>query len=76
MQPRRAQLVGDAPEIEVLERALRQVLALRDPLRPQVALDERARHAAQPSSTASAMPTGPPPTMTTWYRRSLVTLAG
>ena len=47
-QARGAQLVGDAPEIEVLHRALGEVLALRDALRLGAALDQRARDAAQP----------------------------
>ena len=40
------QLVGDAPEIKMLGRALREVLALRNPLRLEPALDHAAGNAA------------------------------
>src|SRR5262249_34957908 len=43
-----AQFVDDAPEIEVLQRTLGQVLALRYLLQLAAALNERARHAPQP----------------------------
>ena len=42
----RAHLVDAAPEIEMLERALRQVLALRDVVHPHAPLDQRARYSA------------------------------
>ena len=42
------QLVGNAPEIEVLERALREILPLRDPLQLGSALDQGATHSPQP----------------------------
>ncbi len=45
---RGAQLVRDAPEIEMLDRALGEVLPLRDPLRLGAALDQHAGYAAQP----------------------------
>ena len=45
---RRPQLVGDAPEIEVLHRALRQILPLRNPLRLDAAFHQGARYSAQP----------------------------
>src|SRR5262249_43016163 len=41
-----AQLALGAPEMEMLQRALRQVLALRDRLRLQVPLDHRRANAA------------------------------
>ena len=44
---RRTQLVGDAPEIKMLQGALGEVLPFRDPLRRVIALDQRARHVAQ-----------------------------
>ena len=43
-----SQPVGDAPEMEMLHRALGQVLPLRDGWRLDPALDESARYAAQP----------------------------
>ncbi len=45
---RRAHLVGEAPEPEVLDRALGQVLALGDALRLDPPLHQRAVQAAQP----------------------------
>ena len=45
---RGAQLVDDAPEIEMLQRALGEVLALGNPLRLGAALHQRAGYAAQP----------------------------
>ena len=45
---RGAQLVDDAPEVEMLERALGEVLPLGDALRLAAALDQRAGDAAQP----------------------------
>ena len=64
---RGAQLVDDAPEVEVLERALGRFWPLGIRCGRRGALDQRAGdRRAGPSSTASATPTGPPPTMTTW----------
>ena len=63
---RGAQLVDDAPEVEMLERALGEVLTLGE----FCSLRRRSTSAQEmprsPSSTASATPTGPPPTMMTW----------
>ena len=39
--PRRAQLVDDAPEVEVFERSLGKVLALGNLLRLEAALNQR-----------------------------------
>ena len=42
-----AHLVGDAPGIEMLHRALREILPLRDALRLHAPLDQRAGDTAQ-----------------------------
>ena len=46
-EARRAQLIDDAPEIEMLERALREVLPLGNPVHPGPGLHQRAGDAAQ-----------------------------
>ena len=43
---RGAQLVDAVPEVKVLQRPIREVLALRDRLRRQVPLDQHARDTA------------------------------
>src|SRR5262249_20792348 len=45
---RGTQRVGDAPGVEVLHRALRQILPLRNAMRRGAALDQRAGYPAQP----------------------------
>src|SRR5262249_22900101 len=45
---RRAQLIRDAPEIEVFDCALGQILPFWNPLRFETAFHEDARYAAQP----------------------------
>ncbi len=55
----RADLIDDAPELEVLERALREVLALGDRVHLATALDERALDAAQPEVEREAEPDWP-----------------
>ena len=47
MSARGPYFVDDAPEIEMLQRALGEVLPLGDLLQPGAALHERARHASQ-----------------------------
>ncbi len=47
---RRAQFVGDAPEMEVLQRALGKILPLGNVLQRAPALDERTRNAAHSQS--------------------------